>query len=75
MLIKVIMNDRIAKGGFEKHRVHVVPNGDGNLGQILEFYSVRHMEHPYILHTPAVGRKLRIKLRIMNGQKNLPMNI
>ena len=53
------MNDRIAKGGFEKHRVHVVPNGDGNLGQILEFYSVRHMEHPYILHTPDGWEKVK----------------
>lgn len=69
--IKVIMNDRIAKGGFEKHRVHVVPNGDGNLGQILEFYSVRHMEHPYILHTPDGWEKVKNKIENYEWAKKL----
>jgi hypothetical protein len=61
--IKVVMSDRIVPGGFEKHRVHIVPNGDGNLGQILEFYSVRHMEHPYILHTADGWEKVKDKMK------------
>ena len=61
--IKVVMNERIVPGGFEKHRVHIVPNGDGNLGQTLEFYSVRHMEHPYILHTSDGWEKIKEKIK------------
>ncbi len=49
--MKVQMNDRIVEGGFEKHVVNVLPNGDGSQGQTLEFYSVRHMKHPYISNT------------------------
>lgn len=60
--IKVIMNDRIVQGGYEKHKVHIVPNGNGNMGQILEFYSVRHMKHPYILHTPNGWEKVKEKI-------------
>lgn len=60
--IKVAMNDRIAEGGFEKHKLHITPNGNGNLEQILEFYSVRYMEHPYILHTLEGWEKVRTKI-------------
>lgn len=49
--MKVQMNDKIVEGGFEKHRINVLPNGDGSQGQMLEFYSVRHMKHPYIANT------------------------
>ncbi|MDO5396980.1 MAG: hypothetical protein Q4G33_03540 [bacterium] len=49
--VRVQMNDKIVEGGFEKHRIHILPNGDGSQGQILEFYSVRRMRHPYIANT------------------------
>ena len=49
--MKVVMSERIVEGGFEKHRLNVIPNGDGAQGQTLEFYSVRYLPHPYITNT------------------------
>ncbi len=47
--IEVTMSERVADGGFEKQRVEVIANGGD--GQLLEFYTVRHMKHPYIVCT------------------------
>lgn len=60
--MKVQMSDKIVEGGFEKHVVHVLPNGDGSQGQTLEFYSVRHMQHPYITNTESGWDELKEKI-------------
>ncbi len=61
--MKVQMNDKIVEGGFEKHRINVVPNGDGSQGQLLEFYSVRHMKHPYIANTEEGWNEVKGKIQ------------
>ena len=60
--MKVQMNDKIVEGGFEKHKINVVPNGDGSQGQTLEFYSVRHMKHPYIANTEEGWNAVKEKI-------------
>lgn len=60
--MKVQMSDKIVEGGFEKHIVNVLPNGDGSQGQTLEFYSVRHMKHPYISNTEKGWDEVKEKI-------------
>lgn len=60
--VNVAMSERIVEGGFEKQRIHVLPNGDGSKGQVLEFYSVRHMKHPYIANTEDGWNEVKDKI-------------
>ncbi len=69
--MKVQMSDKIVEGGFEKHVVHVLPNGDGSQGQTLEFYSVRHMKHPYISNTEEGWKAVKEKIEKHEWAKKL----
>lgn len=73
--IKVKMSDKIVEGGFEKHIIHVLPNGDGSQGQTLEFYSVRHMQHPYISNTEKGWDEVKEKVKKYEWAKKLPIHI
>lgn len=69
--MKVQMSDKIVEGGFEKHCIHVLPNGDGSKGQTLEFYSVRHMKHPYISGTESKWDEVKDKIQKYEWAKNI----
>ncbi len=59
--VKVTMSDKIVPAGYEKHRLHITPNGNGAYAETVELYSVRHLPHPYILHTPDGWEQMREK--------------
>lgn len=48
--LKVNLQDRVAAGGYEQHKVVIVPNGDINPRKELEFITVCKLPHPYLLH-------------------------
>ena len=45
------MKDDIVEGGFEKHKLFIIPNGDGAAAETVELYPVRRLPHPYISGT------------------------
>ncbi len=61
--IKVKMSERITPGGFEKHILHVIPNGNGMMSHSLELYSVRKMHHPYIANTEDGWDEVKEKVK------------
>ena len=69
--MKVQMNDKIVPGGFEKHVINVLPNGDGSQGQTLEFYSVRHLPHPYIANTEKGWDEVKEKIEKYDWAKKI----
>lgn len=48
--LKVTLGENIAPGGYENHKVVIIPNGDFNFSKELEFITLRKLPHPYILH-------------------------
>ncbi len=60
--MRVTMNERIAEGGFEKQVLHILPNGSGLQSEKLEFYTVRHMRHPYIINTEQGWNEVKEKI-------------
>lgn len=69
--LKAQMNDKIVEGGFEKHKLHIIPNGDGSQEQVLEFYSVRRMSHPYIANTEDGWNEVKEKAEKYDWAKKI----
>ncbi len=69
--ISVKMSDRVTPGGFEKHMLYCVPNGDGSQTQELEFYSVRHLPHPYIICTEDNWKEVKKKISKYDWAKKI----
>lgn len=59
-ILNVKMNERVVPGGFEKQMIEFIPNGTG-AGETLEFYTVRSMTHPYIIHNSEGWQKVNDK--------------
>ncbi len=68
-ILSVIMNERISAGGFEKQIVKIIKNG--SKGSELEFYTVKYLEHPYIIHDDAGWQKIKEKTEKYEWAKNL----
>ena len=51
--LQAAVHDGIAPGGFEKHNVTAIPNGNANYAKRQTLYTVRKLRHPYIIHTEA----------------------
>ncbi|WP_159886952.1 COG1470 family protein [Paenibacillus puerhi] len=56
------VHEGIAPGGYEKHTVKAVPNGDAGRARKLDLYTVRKLPRPYILHTETGWDEVRSKL-------------
>ncbi|MBQ7573517.1 MAG: hypothetical protein IJT23_04595 [Clostridia bacterium] len=62
-IVKTVMSERIAPGGFEKHILHIIPNGSGALSHTVKLYSVRYLPHPYITLTDSGWQEVREKIK------------
>ncbi len=51
--LRTAVHDGIAPGGFEKHTIKAIPNGNANYAKRLTLHTVRKLQHPYIMHTEA----------------------
>lgn len=60
--VSVVMSDKVVEGGFEKHILDIIPNGDGTNSQKMELYSVRRMKHPYIANTEQGWQEVKEKI-------------
>lgn len=69
--VEVVMKDRVAEGGFEKQIINVIPNGDGNYASQLEFYTVKYLPHPYVIHTEDGWQEVIEKAEKYEWAKNL----
>ncbi len=57
--VSVEMSERVAEGGFEKQIIELAANGGES--RTLEFYTVRRMQHPYIVCTEPEWKAVKEK--------------
>lgn len=69
--LEVVMNERVVPGGFEKQAVKVLANGDSSRCTELEFYTVKYLPHPYIIHTEDGWDEVKKKAEKYEWAKNL----
>ncbi len=69
--LEVVMNDRVVPGGFEKQILNAIPNGDGSSAVQLEFYTVKYLPHPYVIHTEDGWQEVIEKTEKYEWAKNL----
>ncbi len=69
--LEVVMNERVVPGGFEKQVVQVIANGDSSRCTELEFYTVKYLPHPYVIHTEDGWNGVKEKAKKYAWAKNL----
>lgn len=69
--ISVKMSERITPGGFEKHIIHVTPNGNGIMADTIELYSVRKLGHPYIAAAEEIWTGVKSKIENYEWAKKI----
>lgn len=69
--LRVLVVDRVAKGGYEKQIIYATANGDGKESEVLEFITVRKLPHPYIIHTEEGWKKVKEKVKKCDWAKEV----
>ncbi|MBN1516619.1 heparinase II/III family protein [Candidatus Sumerlaeota bacterium] len=61
-VVRVTMPERIPQGGRESQIIEIIPNGDGERGEIIELITVRKMESPYLMFQQSGWDAIRAKV-------------
>ncbi|MDQ0920679.1 hypothetical protein [Paenibacillus sp. V4I5] len=62
--LQAAVHDGVAPGGFEKHDVTAIPNGNANYAKRQTLYTVRKLRHPYIIHTEAGWEQVKRNAKV-----------